>query len=257
MTEVAIKTRSDGKTYTAETSNMALKPGDDVLVETEQCQEVGQVADDSKVVGETRERVVLIRRLMEKDYAIDEEKKKEATQNIDRCREIISKHDLPMEILTADLSYDGKKLTFYFSAPGRIDFRALVSELASNFQKLIRLQQVGSRDRAKCAGGIGRCGRDFCCRSFLKGELDCVSTDMSYDQNLGQMGSNRVTGACGKLMCCLKYELDFYQKAKAKLPRIGEEVATAKGKGRVISQSVLKGKVTVELEDRVRLEVDC
>lgn len=263
MSQIFIRARSDGKVYSVDAAKIKLEAGDFVIFETEQNQEIARVIN--KEEGESfcaagdkiEEKADIIRRLNDKDMAIDEERKSEARRNLERCQEIVKKHNLPMDVLDADLSFDEKKLTFYFSAPGRVDFRALVSELASTFQKLIRLQQVGARDRARYAGGIGRCGQDLCCKKFLKGELECVSMDMAYTQNLGQMGSNRVTGACGKLMCCLKYELDFYHQAKEKLPAIGSEIKTEKGKGTVINQSILENKVTVELPDKTFLEVNC
>jgi cell fate regulator YaaT (PSP1 superfamily) len=217
--EIYIKARSDSKIYHADSGNLELEELDQVIFETEQCQEVGRVVPENFVTEEMAierdaSKITVIRRLNEKDHQIEEKQKLEAKNNLTKCREIIVKYSLPMELLDADLSFDGKKLTFYFSAPGRVDFRSLVSELASNFQKLIRLQQVGARDRARCIGGLGRCGEEFCCKRFLKGDLECVTLDMAYTQNLAQMGSNRITGACGKLMCCLKYEIDNYKDCK-------------------------------------------
>lgn len=264
MSEIFVKTRSDGKIYPVDKGNLEVVAGDQVLFDSDQCQEIARVMVSSEAKKETESLVpvsqmtgVIVRRLNERDLEIDEKRKAEARENLDRCKQIVAKHDLPMELLDADISYDGKKLTFYFSAPGRVDFRSLVSELAANFQKLIRLQQVGARDRARFVGGVGRCGQGFCCKRFLKGELDVVSIDMAYDQNLAQMGSNRVTGACGKLMCCLKYELDFYKKQKSTLPSVGSKIKTPKGMGVVVHQCIVKNKVKVELEDRTILEVDC
>lgn len=262
MKKYFIKARSDGKIYNAEAGNIKLEPGDAILFESDQCQETAIVISEKEATSfgnetESGEIAFLIRRLNEKDLSADAERKDEARSNLIKCKEIVAKHDLPMEMLDANLSFDGKKLTFYFSAPGRVDFRSLVSELASTFQKLIRLQQVGARDRAKFSGGIGRCGQPFCCKRFLKGELDCVSIDMAYEQNLAQANPNRVSGACGKLMCCLKYELEFYQKAKKTLPAIGSEIKVDKGKGVVVSQNVVKHSVRVELADRTYLEVNC
>ncbi|MEI6499055.1 MAG: regulatory iron-sulfur-containing complex subunit RicT [bacterium] len=232
--EVYIKARSDSKIYHANPGNLELEMMDQVLFDTEQCQEIGRVVPQSFVTEETAvesdvSKITIIRRLNDKDHQLDEKQKQEATQNLVRCREIITKYSLPMELLDADLSFDGKKLTFYFSAPGRVDFRSLVSELASTFQKLIRLQQVGARDRARCIGGLGRCGEEFCCKRFLKGDLECVTLDMAYTQNLAQMGSNRITGACGKLMCCLKYEMEVYKDcAKCKKDKNGEKCCNEK-----------------------------
>lgn len=261
--KIFIKARSDNKVCSVDRGNLELTPGDFIIFESDQCQEVAEVIDgkalreDNFQDKEDGKQAVLIRRMNEKDQQADDVRKKEARDTVEKCSEIIARHDLPMELLDADLSFDGKKLTFYFTAPGRVDFRTLVSELASNFQKLIRLQQVGARDRARCSGGVGRCGQNFCCSRFLKGELECVTIDMAYEQNIGQMGSNRVTGACGKLMCCLRYELDFYKDAKKKLPAPGSKIKTPKGEGIVVSQSILKNKVTVELQDKAYLEVDC
>ncbi len=260
--KIFIRARSDSKIYNVDFGNLELENGDRVIFESDICQEVAVVVSpemlkDSNIDEKSLENATVIRRLNEKDVEEDDRRITEAQNFLPKCDEIINKHSLPMELLNADLSFDGKKLTFYFTAPGRVDFRSLVSELATNFQKLIRLQQVGTRDRARAVGGIGRCGQQFCCKRFLKGELECVTTDMAYDQNLGQMGANRVTGACGKLMCCLKYELDFYKKAKAKMPAVGSELKTEKGKGTVVSQSVVKNKVTVVLPDRTYVEVDC
>ncbi|MFA7253373.1 MAG: regulatory iron-sulfur-containing complex subunit RicT [Patescibacteria group bacterium] len=259
MKNILIRARSDGKVYSVDRSNQDLDPGDKVLFESDRCQEIAQVISESTAeeIKPDENSAELIRRLNEKDLETDDKIKAEARENLDRCRQIVEKHQLPMELLDADLSFDGKKLTFYFSAPGRVDFRSLVSELASTFQKLIRLQQVGARDRARCVGGIGRCGQDYCCKRFLKGELDNVTVDMAYEQNLAQMGSNRVTGACGKLMCCLKYELGFYEQAKKKMPRIGSQLKTAKGTGTVVSQCFLKNKVTIQFSDKTHMEVDC
>ncbi|HOX40909.1 MAG TPA: regulatory iron-sulfur-containing complex subunit RicT [bacterium] len=258
MAEVNIKARSDSKIYSVASENLSLVLGDEVVFESDQCQEVATVVGSQKEVGvEIGSGALIIRRLSDKDRSTDESNKEEARHNLARCKEIILKHSLPMEVLDADLSLDRKKLTFYFSAPGRVDFRALVSELASTFQKLIRLQQIGARDRARYCGGYGRCGETFCCRRFLKGELDCVSIEMAQDQNLAQMGPNRVTGACGKLMCCLKYELGYYKDVKSALPPMWSTVKTAKGKGKVVGHNIVKKCYTVELEDRTRMEVSC
>ncbi len=262
MKYVFIRARSDGKIYKSDVGHLEVATSNLVVFESDQCQEIGRVIDENdkehaeELSGDLTECVV-IRKLTEKDIKRDEELKIQARENLAKCREIVIKHQLPMELLDADLSFDDKKMTFYFSAPGRVDFRLLVSELASTFQKLIRLQQVGARDRARCKGGIGRCGQDFCCKKYLKGELDCISMDMAYDQNLAQMGSNRVTGACGKLMCCLKYELEFYRERRSKMPALGSKIKTEKGTGTVINQNVLKNKVLVELLDKTYLEVDC
>lgn len=259
---IYIKVKSDGKIYRANAGNLDLKDSDEILFEIDQFQDIGLV-----IAGKEEEfngnlnlenSLTIIRKLTEKDKEKILEKKEEAKKLLPKCQEKIKKHDLSMDLLDAELSYDGKKLTFYFSSNGRVDFRSLVPDLASTFKKLIRLQQVGSRDKAKSLACVGRCGRETCCRKFLKGDLESVTLEMACDQNLGQMGSSRVTGACGKLMCCLKYELKNYQDKKKSMPAIDQEVNTPEGKGRVVAQNIIKNKITVELfADKRILEVDC
>lgn len=254
---VNIRVKTDGKIYLAKAGNLPLVHGDEVIFELDQFQDVGVVVECCQGSA-VEEEVTVIRKLTEKDKERLISLKEEANATLLKCREKIEKHNLEMDLLNADISYDGKKLTFYFSASGRIDFRSLVPDLASTFKKLIRLQQVGVRDKAKCMASVGRCGRETCCRKFLKGDLENISVDMAYDQNLGQMGSNRVTGVCGKLMCCLKFELDEYKKAKKEMPVPGSKIKTPDGEGTVLSASVIKNKVRVELSsDKRVVEVDC
>lgn len=259
--EIYVKVKSDGKIYRASAGNLELENLDEVLFDYDQFQDVGVVVDpelNKEILQYIEEDpITIIRKLNSKDKEKLIEKKEEAKSLLGKCEEKIIKHGLSMDLLDAEISYDGKKLTFYFTSSGRVDFRSLVPDLASTFKKLIRLQQVGSRDKAKRIESVGRCGRDTCCRKFLKGELENVCMDMAYDQNLGQSGSSRVSGVCGKLMCCLKYELESYQAAKKKMPVVGSRAKTELGEGRVISQNVVKNTIKVELSDKRILEVDC
>ena len=261
MKNIFIKTKSDGRLYRAENGNLELADGDEVLFEYEQNQEVGVISASQTVesVNDEATSVTLIRKLNQKDCKKCAEHKIEARKTMTDCLEKIQKHGLSMELLDADLSFDGKKLTFYFSAPGRIDFRSLVPDLASTFKKLIRLQQVSSRDKARWMDGVvGRCGRDVCCRQFLSEPYEDVTPEMANTQNIGQMGSNRTIGTCGKTMCCLKYELSLYEEAKKKMPAVGSIYKTSEGEGIVISQNVMINKIIVELKDgKKRVEVDC
>lgn len=254
-----IKALSDGKTYQGQAGNLELAENDEVLFVYDQFEEVGRVVAGGVEGTEGGDNVVsVLRKLTSKDKDVVAGKKSEARELIEKCTEKIKKHALEMDLLDADLSYDGKKLTFYFAAPGRVDFRALVPDLASTFKKLIRLQQVSSRDKAKCVDAIGRCGRGICCKSFLKEDQDGVTMDIVYEQNLGQMGNARFIGVCGKLQCCLKYELEQYRKIRAKLPAIGAELSTPEGKGIVVGQNLIKSSVTVELKkDKRIVEVVC
>jgi len=264
MAKIAIKIKSTGLIVEAEAGKLKFKTGDWLLVETRECKEVAIVVEDEHLKepesdnqeGDGTE-IEIIRKLSEKDLEQYNEYKKIAQGLIPECQKKIDFHKLPMELMDAELSFDEKKLTFYFAAEGRVDFRSLVSDLASTFRKLIRLQQIGARDEARFLGGCGRCGQVLCCRRFLKGDLDSVTLEMAQLQGLAAMGTARVTGCCGKLMCCLKYELDEYREAVKSLPKIGEKIKTEKGFGFVISQNILAKKVLVEVEDGSKLEVEC
>ncbi|MFA5158200.1 MAG: regulatory iron-sulfur-containing complex subunit RicT [Patescibacteria group bacterium] len=264
MANIAIKIKSTGQILEVEAGKLEIKNNDWLLVETPQCKEVAVAVAADRLKEERDENhelksadVEIIRKLNEKDIDLHRQLKKTAQELIPECQKKIEFHKLPMELLDAELSFDEKKLTFYFTADGRVDFRSLVSDLASTFKKLIRLQQVGVRDEARFIGGCGRCGQVLCCRRFLKGDLDSITLDMAQIQGLAAMGSNRVTGSCGKLMCCLSYELSEYQEAIKKLPKIGEKIKTKNGPGTVISQNVLQKKVLTELDDGSKLEVEC
>ena len=260
--EIFVRASSDNKIYKTNTTSLDLTESDEVLFETDQGQEVGVLvstyAKDESSTGDD-EVVSITRKLTKKDKEICAQRKSEAMETLPVCREKIKKHALSMDLLNADISYDGKKLTFYFSAPGRIDFRSLVPDLASTFKKLIRLQQVSSRDKARCMNGVvGRCGRRVCCRDFLKNGFEDITVDMASVQNIGQTGSNRVTGACGKLMCCLKFELEMYKKAQKSMPEVGSQYKTKEGTGRVIACNIVKSKISVELNSNKKIvEVDC
>lgn len=264
MAKIAIKIKSTGQIIEIDTGKLTFKQDDLLLVETPQCKEVAVVVSSDRLKDEHQENyelqssdVEIIRKLTEKDLELHDKYKKIAQELIPECQKKIEYHKLPMELLDAELSFDEKKLTFYFTADGRVDFRSLVSDLASTFKKLIRLQQVGARDEARFLGGCGRCGQVVCCRRFLKGDLDSTTLDMAQIQGLAAMGSARVTGSCGKLMCCLSYELDAYKEAAKNLPKIGDKIKTEKGEGVVISQNIMQKKVQAELDDGTRLEVEC
>jgi cell fate regulator YaaT (PSP1 superfamily) len=258
---LALKIISNGRIIPFVPTKLSLVEGDDVLIEVLGCQERATICEfrgsDSEDKSDTAEESPeIIRKLTEADKKRCLELKNKARETLDLCRQRISAHNLEMELLDAELSFDEKKLTFFFSATGRVDFRSLVSDLASNFKKLIRLQQVGARDEARHLQGVGRCGRPFCCSSFLSENLDEITLDMARCQQLAHMGSNRITGGCGKLMCCLKYELKDYEKNLKDLPKIGEEVKIKEGDGIVVDLNVLKKKVTVQLKEGNRVEVD-
>ncbi|MCX6812135.1 MAG: regulatory iron-sulfur-containing complex subunit RicT [Candidatus Berkelbacteria bacterium] len=264
MNKITIKIKSTGQVMELDAGRLDFNPGDWILVETPACKEIAIVAQDGQKSEEESEgqeipeaEVEIIRKLGEKDLAEYQNLKKIAQEMILECQKKVEYHGLPMEIIDAELSFDEKKLTFYFSAAGRVDFRILVSDLASTFRRLIRLQQVGVRDEAAFCGGHGRCGQELCCRRFKKDDLDSITIDMAQIQGLATMGSNRITGCCGKLMCCLAYENDEYKKTLARLPKIGEKLKTKNGVGEIVGQNLFKGSVTVEFEDKTKLEQQC
>lgn len=181
--------------------------------------------------------------------------KRNAIEFIPKASEIVAIYDLPMSIVDADLSYDEKKLTIYFSSDTRIDFRKLVSHFVRTFKKLIRLQQIGPREQAQKLGGYGKCGEEVCCRRFL-GQLENVSIELAKNQCLAEVSSNKINGNCGKLLCCLKYENDLYSERKKDMPKIGDEIKTKEGIGRVIKLNILKNSVLLELNNANKDKVE-
>lgn len=263
--KLAVKIISNGRIVPFDDTKLKLGAGDQVLIENAGCLEKGVIcdfkiieSDDSVDIkkSESEESPVIVRKLNESDEKKYQELKKQAIDCLVECQKKIEKHGLVMELLDAELSFDEKKLTFFFSAPSRVDFRTLVSDLASTFKKLIRLQQVGARDEARYLDGVGRCGQRYCCRSFLSKNLDEITLEMARAQQLAHMGSNRITGACGKLQCCLKYEVKDYEENLKTLPQIGDQVKIKAGEGTVIDLNVLQKKVIIALNDGTRVEVD-
>lgn len=180
--------------------------------------------------------------------------KEKAKEFIPFCREKIAKHNLKMKLFDVDLSFDEKKLTLFFGADGRIDFRALAMDLIKSLKKIIRLQQVGVRDQAKLCGGYGCCGRQFCCQKFL-GTSENITLDTAKIQDLSS-GAGKILGVCGKLMCCLNFEAKEYIRIRKKLPRIGTILKTKSGKATVVAHNIFQESVIVQMEkDGKKVEV--
>lgn len=254
MKYATIKLLSDCKLLDFKLSDEDLKSGDLVLVHTGQIQEAGRIVN---LIEKPENEIAdgkIIRKLEQEDKEKLEELKKKALDYILFCSEKVTKLSLPMKIIDADLSYDEKKLTIYFSSEARVDFRALVGDFVRSFKKLIRLQQIGPREQAKKIGGCGKCGRVVCCNKFLK-NLGSVTIEKAKNQNMGEVNINKINGLCGKLMCCLEYEEDLYKKLKIKLPKLGTKIKTDLGIGEVIKQNVLVQSVTVKLAKGERVEV--
>lgn len=218
---------------------------DDVIVKTESGLDLAKVVDvyekDKPNLDADTE---IVRRATQEDYQglMSESEKAKVFQV---CHEFINRFDLNMKLVDVRSSFDSSRLTFAFVANGRVDFRELVKELTRYFNKNIRLQQIGIRDEAKAIGDQGRCGRGLCCREHLT-KFSSVTSDVAEVQNLAGRGSDRLSGACGRLMCCLAYEAEGYKDLAAKLPKPGSEINVDGKKGIVIGQNILKQSLTVK-----------
>lgn len=255
-TVVGVRFKSAGKIYYFDPDGIEIGKNQNVIVETARGIEYGQVVVDNKLVEENE--VVLplkkVLRLANNDDAITVEKNRnDAKETFKICKSKIEKHELEMKLIDVEYTFDRNKIIFYFTAEGRVDFRELVKDLAAIFKTRIELRQIGVRDEAKMLGGIGQCGRVLCCSSFL-GEFDPVSIKMAKDQNLS-LNPIKISGLCGRLMCCLKYENDNYECGKQKFPKIGTDVLTSLGSGKVVGINNLEKKIRVELKESNKVEV--
>jgi len=226
-------------------SGFNIKVGDYIIAETEFGEDFGKVLE---IKNENTESNGSIKRLADKDdqkhnRAIE----KERSKAISECRQVVNNYALEMKIVDCHFSFDGQRLSFAFIADGRIDFRELVKDLNRRFNKIIRLHQIGVRDEAKLLGDIGCCGEEQCCRSHLK-KLGNVTSEFAEDQQIIHRGSERLSGICGRLKCCLAYEEPVYQEIIKKLPAIGIKVKTEHGRGTVVGWHVLRCSVDVQLD---------
>lgn len=254
MTEViGVRFRTNGKIYFFSPNNIDLETGDAVIVETARGVEYGKVVLGKREIDEgniTSTLKPVIRKATVDDDRKNEENKKKCVEAFDICLQKIEKHGLDMKLIDVEYTFDNNKVLFYFTADGRIDFRELVKDLAAVFKTRIELRQIGVRDETKIKGGIGICGRELCCHSYLS-DFVPVSIKMAKEQNLS-LNPSKISGVCGRLMCCLKNEQETYEYLNDKLPNVGDYVKTVDGlKGEVSSVSVLRQlvKVIVELDD--------
>ncbi|SDE53040.1 Cell fate regulator YaaT, PSP1 superfamily (controls sporulation, competence, biofilm development) [Paenibacillus sp. UNCCL117] len=247
---VGVRFKKAGKVYYFDPSDLPVDQDSSVIVETARGVEYGKVVIGRRTVGESD--VVLplkkvIRIADQQDAQLVEDNKQAAKNAFAVCQEKIKDHQLRMKLVDVEYTFDRNKIIFYFTAEGRVDFRELVKDLASVFRTRIELRQIGVRDEAKMLGGIGPCGRILCCSSFL-GDFEPVSIKMAKDQNLS-LNPTKISGLCGRLMCCLKYEHDNYESAKDDLPRVGSEVVTSFGNGRLVSLNVGERMAKVQIFD--------
>lgn len=247
ITVIGVRFRSGGKVYYFGPGQMEVKSGDHVIVETARGVEYGYVVlgnrqvEDSKVIQPLKS---VIRMATAEDRAKEESNRRKEKDAFGICQEKIRKHGLEMKLIDVEYTFDNNKILFYFTADGRIDFRELVKDLASVFKTRIELRQVGVRDETKIVGGVGICGRELCCHSYLS-EFIPVSIRMAKEQNLS-LNPTKISGVCGRLMCCLKNEEETYEYLNSNLPNVGDFVTTDDGlKGEVHSVNVLRQQVKV------------
>ena len=244
---VGVRFRNAGKIYFFDPTGFEIETGDKVVVETARGMEFGTVVlgirevEDSKVIQPLK---AVTRIATQKDIEAAEANKLKEKEAFNVCLEKIKKHELEMKLIDAEYTFDNNKLLFYFTADGRIDFRELVKDLAAVFKTRIELRQIGVRDETKILGGIGVCGRPLCCHSWLP-EFIPVSIKMAKEQNLS-LNPSKISGVCGRLMCCLKNEEETYEVLNSKLPNVGDFVTASDGlKGEVHSVNVLRQLVKV------------
>ena len=247
---IGVRFRKPGKIYFFDSENHDVKNKDKVIVETAMGQELGEVAITNRSMPEEKLKTPLkpiIRIANNKDIKHYEDNKNKEKEALKICEEKIKEHKLDMHLVDASYTFDNTKLLFYFTADGRIDFRELVKDLASIFKTRIELRQIGVRDQIRRIGGNGVCGRELCCCTFLN-EFDTVSIKMAKEQNIA-LNPTKISGNCGRLMCCLRYEQEAYESKLKKLPKVGAIVSTAEGEGIVDNVEILKEIVRVKIKD--------
>ncbi len=246
---IGVRFKSVGKVYYFDPAGLAFQKGDQVIVETSRGVECGEVALPNREVRP--EEIVsplkpVIRMANEQDLRTVDKNRQKEREAFRICQQKIEKHKLVMKLVDVEYTFDNNKILFYFTADGRVDFRELVKDLASIFRTRIELRQIGVRDESKMLGGLGVCGRPFCCSTFL-GEFQPVSIKMAKEQGLS-LNPTKISGTCGRLMCCLKYEQDVYEELLKLTPKAGALVKTPEGRGIVSDVNLLTGALSVRLD---------
>ncbi len=227
-------------------SNFRVKEDDKVIIPMENSNEIGVVLKtDVKTKDNPQEKIIRI--ATERDKIVYQQHEKEKSEFIKHCRKKVKELELSMKIIDARISLDGKQVIFIFTADGRVDFRSLVKNISRDLKKLIRMQQIGSRDEARKLGGYGICGRELCCVKF-PGSIPSITTDMARVQQIAHRGSERMSGLCGRLMCCLAYEAEQYKKMLEGMPELYSIVDTKEGKGTVVEIIVPTQEIKVKTQ---------
>lgn len=246
---IGVRFKKAGKIYYFSPAEFDIKRGQYVIVETARGIEFGECVIGIKEISE--EEIVsplkcVIRIADEKDIQKHRDNKAKEIEALDICLKKIKEHNLEMKLIDVEYTFDNNKVIFYFTADGRVDFRELVKDLATIFKTRIELRQIGVRDEAKMVGGLGPCGRPMCCSTFL-GDFASVSIKMAKEQNLS-LNPTKISGICGRLMCCLNYEQSTYEEIRKRLPKVGSTVKTEYGNGLVTGNSIVKEMVKVKLK---------
>jgi len=247
-TVIGVRFKKAGKVYYFDPNDFWPKPGDSVVVETARGLEFGEVVTSARSVADAQIVAPLkkvVRLATEEDIQRAESNAKREEEAFRICQEKVAKHKLEMKLVSVEYTFDNSKIIFYFTANGRVDFRDLVKDLASVFKMRIELRQIGVRDEAKMLGGLGSCGRPICCGAFL-GDFQPVSIKMAKEQNLS-LNPTKISGLCGRLMCCLKYEQDNYEAVLKRVPRVGKDIVTPDGVGVITEINAIKETVRVRI----------
>ncbi len=248
-TVIGVRFKNAGKLYFFHPGALWPSAGDYVIVETARGVEFGEVVtgvreiDEDQIIAPLKQ---VIRVASAEDIQHAQENEKNEREAYAVCQRKIAEHKLDMKLVSVEYTFDNSKILFYFTANGRVDFRSLVKDLASVFKTRIELRQIGVRDEAKMLGGLGPCGRPICCGSFL-GDFQPVSIKMAKEQNLS-LNPTKISGVCGRLMCCLKYEQDNYEQTRKRMPKVGKEVTVPDGRGVVWDVNVIKETVRVRVQ---------
>ena len=247
---IGVRFKRLGKIYFFDPKWLEVKKGENVVVETAQGEEIAEVVVPNRMIEE--EKIVaplkkVLRLASQRDLKHAEECRKKEKEAFEVCNKKIKEHNLEMTLTDVEYKFDNSKILFYFTADGRVDFRELVKDLAAIYKTRIELRQIGVRDEVKRIGGNGVCGRELCCCSFLS-DFETVSIKMAKEQNIS-LNPSKISGNCGRLMCCLKYEQEVYEEKLQRLPSVGAIVKTPDGKGEVDSIEILKEVVRVQFKD--------
>ena len=246
---IGVRFKEVGKIYYFDPDNTQFNKGDHVIVETSRGVECGEVAMENRELADGEVNFPLkkiLRKATEQDMQRVAENREKEGKAFDICVQKIKEHKLKMKLINVEYTFDNNKILFYFTADGRVDFRELVKDLAYVFRTRIELRQIGVRDEAKMLGGLGICGRPFCCKTFM-GDFQPVSIKMAKEQGMS-LNPVKISGTCGRLMCCLKYEQDAYTDLLKRTPKIGAIVNTPDGRGTVVDQNLITGILTVSLQ---------